>query len=954
MTDPRPNHRAHDASDRPERALRRPLALTRLGMAAERLARAFWPAWSVALVLLAALMLGAHEALASEAVWALGAAGGLALLAALAWGARRFRVPRPAEARERLDATLPGRPIAALGDRDAVGGHDPASRAIWAAHQSRMARIARRARAVPGDLRLADRDPFALRYVALTAAMVALLFGSLLRAASVTDALPGAGPGAAMASGPAWEGWIEPPAYTGRPSLYLADQGPGAIEVPVGSRLTVQLYGAPGTLSVEETVSGPSDPVADPSAAAQSAPQSVTEARRSFAVARSGRLAVEGPGGGAWLLTAIPDAIPAVEAAGEPERSPLGETRLAFRASDDHGVTGGTATIALDLPAVDRRHGLTTEPEPREPVVVDLPLPITGDRSEFEEVLIADLAQHPFAGLPVTITLGVADAASQASEPAALSAELPGRAFFDPLARAVIEQRRDLLWSRENAARVSQLLRAISNRPEDAFDQDEAFLRLRLALRRLEAGAEAADGAGLAEEARDEVAAMLWDVAVLIEDGVLADALERMRQAQERLAEAMREGATQEEIAELMQELREATREYMRELAQRGEDPGDQDFAQGETQTVTQDQLQAMMDRIQELMEQGRMEEAQELLEQLQEMMENMQSVEMQPGEGGEPMPGEQSMEDLQETLRDQQELSDDAFRDLQEGQGQPGQQQAQPGQQGQQPGQQGQQPGQRGQQPGQQGQQQGQGQGQERADGQGGQAEARSPPTGARSPTVSRRCATSWSASAGACRPTARRRASGRPRRSTAPRAPWTTPRTPCATATSPGRSTTRPTPWRPCARGCAPWASSSRASRRTSPASRASRPATPRPRRATRWAARPARAGASAPTRSCCRARTCTAAPRTSWRSCAAAPPTARAPRTSASTTTACSTASRSGRAERPPRPDGPPRPRPRGRSLVLWAGGDRFAARFGRFLAGPTPEGFRPRYGVRTDCR
>ena len=173
---------------------------------------------------------------------------------------------------------------------------------------------------------------------------------------------------------------------------------------------------------------------------------------------------MEGAGGGEWTLDTIPDARPEVATTGEPERSPQGETRLPFAASDDHAVTGGTATIALDLPAVDRRYGLATEPEPREPVVVDLPLPITGDRSEFEEVLVADLAQHPFAGLPVTITLEVADAPGQGSEPATLAAELPGRAFFDPLARAVIEQRRDLLWTRENAPRVAQILRAVSNR----------------------------------------------------------------------------------------------------------------------------------------------------------------------------------------------------------------------------------------------------------------------------------------------------------------------------------------------------------------------------------------------------------------------------------------------------------------------------------------------------------
>ena len=81
---------------------------------------------------------------------------------------------------------------------------------------------------------------------------------------------------------------------------------------------------------------------------------------------------------------------------------------------------------------------------------------------------------------------------------------------------------------------------------------------------------------------------------------------------------------------------------------------------------MTQDDLQRMMDRIQELMEQGRMAEAAEALRQLQEMMENMRVTQGQPGEGGNS-PGEQAMEGLSDTLREQQGLSDQAFRDLQE-----------------------------------------------------------------------------------------------------------------------------------------------------------------------------------------------------------------------------------------------------------------------------------------------
>ena len=63
---------------------------------------------------------------------------------------------------------------------------------------------------------------------------------------------------------------------------------------------------------------------------------------------------------------------------------------------------------------------------------------------------------------------------------------LPARRFFDPLAAAVIEQRRDLLWSKDNAPRVAQVLRASRTGPRGLFRSETAYLRLRVILRRLE------------------------------------------------------------------------------------------------------------------------------------------------------------------------------------------------------------------------------------------------------------------------------------------------------------------------------------------------------------------------------------------------------------------------------------------------------------------------------------
>ncbi|TDK42306.1 TIGR02302 family protein [Antarcticimicrobium luteum] len=632
--------------------LRLPLFLTRAGMLAERVLRCFWPVLSIVMGVLAALMLGLHDLAPIEAVWGLGVAAVLAVLGFGLRGALRFRWPGRGAALARLDETLPGRPIRALLDDQAIGAGDAASAAVWRAHQARMAARAAAARPVRPDLRLAARDPYALRYVALLALAIGLIFGSVWRVGSVAEMAPG---GAALAGGPTWEGWVEPPRYTGLPTLYLNDIPEGAMRVPEGSRITLRFYGEVGALTLAETVSGRVGEL--PSAA---------DPQQEFGVAQGGALRIDGPGGRAWDVSVIADAAPGISVSAPPETGAAGEMTLPFAARDDYGVTGGEAVIALDIGALDRRYGLAVAPEPREAITVPLPLPIAGDRADFDEKLIEDFSKHPWANLPVTFTLSATDAAGQVGQAAPFAASLPARHFFDPLAAAIAEQRRDLLWSRENAPRVAQVLRAVSHRPDEVFRSETAYLRLRVTLRRLENFT----AHGLSTAQRDEIAEALWGLAMLLEEGDLGDALERLRRAQERLSEAMKNGASDQEIAELMQELREATDDYLSQLSRQAQQEGQQGEQgqpqDGDSMQMTQNDLQRMMDRIQELMEQGRMAEAQQALEELQQLMENMRVTQGQQGEGGQSE-GQRAMEGLADTLRDQQGLSDQAFRDLQE-----------------------------------------------------------------------------------------------------------------------------------------------------------------------------------------------------------------------------------------------------------------------------------------------
>ncbi len=634
--------------------LRWPLRLTRLGMWAETIVRSLWPLMSVVLLALAAAMMGLHEILPLQALWAIVGLTVAAALWAVAYAVRRWSVPSRGAAMERLDRSLQGRPLTALMDDQAIGGSDNASAAVWRAHQRRMAARAEGASAVPGDLRVSARDPYALRYVAVLAFGMALMFGSILRVGTVADMAGGSS--GALASGPVWEGWAEPPRYTGKPTLYLNDLRAGALELPVGTLITLRLYGEVGALKVSESVSG---------RMAMTEAGAAPKMAHDFKLLQDGTVAIDGPNGRAWDITMRADEAPEIMVLGAPEVSALGEMRLPFAAQDDYGVEAGEARVTLDLASVDRRYGLVADPDPRPEIVVPLPMPIAGDRAAFEENLIDDFSQHPWANLPVTVAMTALDAAEQQAMTAPMQMILPGRRFFDPMAGAVIEMRRDLLWSLDNTTRTAQVLRAISYLPQDAFRSETTALRLRGIIKRMETFARF----GMDEENRTALAQDMWDLAIELEEGDLDDARERMRRAQERLNEAMKNGASDEEIAELMQELRRATEEYMqqlqREQAER-QDGEEQDQQQGESMQMTQDDLQRMMDRIQELMEQGRMAEAEQALRELQEMMENMQVTQGQQGEGGQS-PGEQAMEGLAETLRDQQGLSDQAFRDLQE-----------------------------------------------------------------------------------------------------------------------------------------------------------------------------------------------------------------------------------------------------------------------------------------------
>ena len=713
--------------------LRRARRWTRLSLFWERLWPRLLPLVAVGALFLVVSWFGLWPAVPEWARLALlGLFGLLALLSLLPLASLRFPSHEAVDARLEIANSLPHRPITAQTDRRATG--DALSAALWRAHQRRAAERLDAVAARGPAPEVARRDPFALRAALVLALFVAFFYAAPDRVTPVMEAFKSGETRAIERA--RIDVWVTPPAYTNRPPVFLArsealaaggeggDDAPARreITVPEGSELVVRTVGlADGRLMFDDG-SGPAAIVAEDAQDVEGAP-----IRRAYTykVERTGTVAL---GAGErdlaqYGLSVTPDEPPTIAFAEDPAPARNGALELKYTVTDDYAVRSARASVA----PVDRAADGAARPLV-EPPLFDLPLPRRNTQEGIGRVS-RDLTAHPLAGARVAITLEAADDAEQTGRSAPHEMVLPARPFREPLALALVGERRKLALDARRQKDVAERLDIItSNHPEEFIPRLGDYTAIRIAYRRTR-------NARNDDDLR-EVLDLLWEIALGIEDGDLSAAERRLRDAQEQLSEALENGASNEEIERLMQELREAMDEFMREMARRAqENPQEAQPLDRNMQELSRRDLDEMMNRIEDLAKSGSRDAARELLAEMQRMMDNLQAGRQQ--QQGQQQQGQdqfsEQMNKLGEMLRRQQELMDrthetqrrqqQARRERQQGQrGQEGQrgqrqegrrQQGQQGRQGQR-GQQGQE-GQRGQQgqrgQGQQGQQPGEGQ---------------------------------------------------------------------------------------------------------------------------------------------------------------------------------------------------------------------------------------------------
>ena len=350
-------------------------------------------------------------------------------------------------------------------------------------------------------------------------------------------------------------------------------------------------------------------------------------------------------------IIVIPDTAPHIAFVETPKANDRGGLGVVYSAKDDYGIASVEAMF-------ERQAGSSLAKPLIEPPRVALALPASSLGDEDTKAAL-ELAEHPWAGAKVLMTLIARDEAGQEGKSEPREVTLPQRIFTNPLAKALVEQRRRLILDIGARRHVQTALDALLVAPDVFMPEKGNYLGLKMI-------------AGQLRRARlnpqlIEITEQLWAMALHLEDGGLSDAERDLRAAQERLQQALERGAGEDEIRKLTEEMRRAMDRFMRDFAQRMEREKGQDNNMSRLpenfRTVTPRDLRSMLDRIEELAKRGETAEAQRLLEELRNMMQNLQAA--KPGQR-DPS-GQQRNEatnELDKMMRDQQALRDDTFRD--------------------------------------------------------------------------------------------------------------------------------------------------------------------------------------------------------------------------------------------------------------------------------------------------
>ena len=596
------------------------------------------------------------------------------------------------DALRRIDksSAVAHRPASALDDRLATAGRDPATDALWALHMRRAEADTAKLRVGAPSPRAVELDRYAVRAGVVVALVACAVVAGPQRYARVAAAFD-FGDATSSMSGYRLDAWVDPPAYTGRPPVLLdlastasRDAAhPQRIAAPIGSTVIIRSSG--GEPAMIEA-SGPLLPPAKPQAidaksaealrgdakSTQPAAGDATsaEAKTASALATGdseSKLVLHGDshlvvrhGGairGTFDLIAIADTAPTIALREVPKRNARGTLTLAYATGDDYGVSGAEAVFSN--PKIDGEP--VAGPSLADAPKIQLSLPgMTHGIGDGETT--ADLADHAWAGAQVTMVLVAHDEGGNEGRSEPVEITLPQKPFVNPIARALVEQRRTLVLEPGKRSDVAGALDALMIEPEAFGTSAGVYLGLRYAADTL------AQANGKTQLVA--VADFLWGMALQIENGDLTEAEKALRNAERELRDAIDRHAPDEDIQKLTQNLQAAMDKFLKELAEQQQKQGDQQQAENTgkpSKSISQRDLQKLIDRLKEQARSGNREEAKKALDELQDVLENLKTAKRQKADPQARAMAE-SLNQLDQMMRDQQDLRDQTYKQGQQG----------------------------------------------------------------------------------------------------------------------------------------------------------------------------------------------------------------------------------------------------------------------------------------------
>ncbi len=630
------------------------LALAWLGSVWENLWPRLVPFFVLACLFISLSWFGLWQAVPDWLRWS-----GLLVFIALAIASlsrlKTFQFPKKDEINRRIEQAsgFSHRPVSAQTDHIATE-KDEFADALWREHQKRMAaqldNLAAGAPKPNGNL----FDRYALRAILPIAAFIALGFSYGSNGGRLTDIIAPRIDTQLVLS--RLDMWISQPAYTAKPPIYFAaplgsietiDLAEATVKALNGSQLSISYVGEEDVQA--RFVQGAS---ATRIGAAPDAVNTLGSKNYLTTLTDSGTIEVfvDDTVIASWPVSVEIDQIPTIRLEQVPSTALSGALELDYSFEDDFGVVSARGIISSIKTAKDGARPLVDAP------VLDLPLSRARAKSGRAKVN-RDLSSHPFAGSKVSLILEATDDPGQIGMSDPMTITLPGRRFVDPMAKALVEQRRLLALDANSAPYVANLLDAVTNHA-DTFEIDpKIFISLQTAYRMIAP----ANNDDKLREAMD----ILWEAALAIELGDLSEVERKLREAQEKLAEALENGASDEEIDKLMEELRQAMADFLEQMAKEmARNPIEQNpLANNQnTQTLTERDLEKMMQRIEDLAKSGSKDAARELLAEMQRMMDNLRAGQHQQQRQAEGNELNQALDKLSELMQKQQQLMDETF----------------------------------------------------------------------------------------------------------------------------------------------------------------------------------------------------------------------------------------------------------------------------------------------------